>query len=427
MRQIFRHFQSLLIAMLLLLATGTAQAVPVQGLYTAKVTVSDQTSSTRKQVLPSMFREVLGRLLGEPDPEQLLIRWPELTSETRQAERYLAQFLYQRLDNDDEQASLLLRAEFEAAAIDRLIQRLQLPQWGVDRPEVLLVLAWRDDKQREVLSSSASSQTAAEISAELEQVATRSGIPIALPLMDLSDQRRLPEAELRAGFTDGLLGVASRYGADAVLFGRLSLAPPTPAAEGEAAQTFASRQAEVSWSLHQNGQASRYADNFGSLRNGLEAGVWMAMRALAERYAVQANSTELATGELAPLQEAEPLLVKVLGIKNLVDLKLVEKHLAERTVVKSVRLTALQQQLEAVAVFAVELKSGPEKLEQALAVGRLLRPSAAPAGLTSGDVSTIGLEPISQPNNSVLEPEITAAATPQTGTVTNAVLWYRLY
>lgn len=439
-----------LLCLLILGAIDVAHAVPVKGLYTAKAEVTDQAASTRREALPSMLTEVFGRVVGEPDPELLLQRWPVLKSEAQKAERYLAQFLYQRVNTGLEQSQLILRAEFEPSAINRLIQRLKLPQWGVDRPELLVVLAWQGDGRREVLASSPSSQIAAQLTDELETVTAGAGLPIALPLMDLQDQRAMPEQELRAGFTDGLMDVAARYGADAVLLGRIKvmdapeqeapLASPQTTSESESEAlpaeelpvplTFNMRESEMTWSLHQRNETTRYADSSNTVREGFQTGMWMAARHLAERYAVKGG---VAIDPLAPEQVVlnDKARVNVLGINSLVDLKRVEKHLRGRTVVSEISLDTIDQVAgEALTSFTVTLKGSVAKLEQALAVGRLLSPTSKPQLVSFGDAQTQALD--GSVNGSVAEPVENGAAAFEPEALPQVAedmpeLWYRLF
>lgn len=442
-----------LLCLLVLGAINVAHAVPVKGLYTAKAEVTDQAASTRREALPSMLTEVFGRVVGEPNPELLLPRWPELQSEAQKAERYLAQFLYQRVNTGLEQSQLVLRAEFEPSAINRLIQRLKLPQWGVDRPELLVVLAWQGDGRREVLASSPSSQIAAQLTDELETVAAGAGLPIALPLMDLQDQRAMPEQELRAGFTDGLMDVAARYGADAVLLGRIKVmdapeqepesaparesAEATAEPEGEALLAeeapmplaFNMRESEMTWSLHQRNETTRYADSSNTVRQGFQAGMWMAARHLAERYAVKGG---VVVDPLAPEQVVvnDQARINVLGINSLVDLKRVEKHLRGRTVVSEISLDTIDQVAgEALTSFTVTLKGSVAKLEQALAVGRLLSPTSKPQLESFGDAQTQALD--GSVNDSLAEPVENAAVAVEPEVLPEAEdmpeLWYRLF
>lgn len=347
--------------------SAAVQAVPVKGLYTARAEVTDQSRDSRLAVYPEMLQTVVGRLLGEPDPQQLLQRWPSLRSELKSADRYISQFLYQRLGAEQ----LLLRAEFEPSALDKLIRRLQLPQWGADRPEVLVVIAWQDGSRRAVLASSPDSQTASELAAELSSVASDAGLPIALPLMDLEDERAMPEQALRAGFSQGLMDVAARYGADAVLLGRIKLS-------GGAAlgAPFAQRSADVRWSLYQQDETTRHANDANTIRSGMQTGLWMATRTLAAKYAVQGGDHATMVGNGL----ADNVLVNVLAVNDLVDLKRVENHLRQRTVISAARLLQTRElNGERMAVFELKLQGNVGKLEQALAVGRLLRPTTAPA------------------------------------------------
>lgn len=343
--------------------SAVAVAVPVTGMYSATTLVADQSTDARKEAMPAMLQQVVGRVVGEPDPQKLLQRWPDLASSLERADTYLEQFLYQRLAGQGGQ--LRLRVEFDQLAVDKLVRRLAMPQWGSDRPEVLTVLAWEAGGRREVLASSPSSLLAADLLAEVEQVAQQSGLPIALPLMDIQDQRDLPAAEVRAGFYDQALNVAARYGADAVLVGRLKIA---------GGNVLAERKADVKWSLLQRNQPEQSTENYGSLREGLEAGLWMATRSLAQRYAISgSDAASDALGATTPI-----VTLNVLGIRDFEALKSVEKHLQSRSVVSKAQLTQMREvDGQVLAVFQIGLKGDVNKFTQALRVGRLLQPTAS--------------------------------------------------
>lgn len=370
-----------LISRLILVLVGAglwstvALAVPVSGLYSATAVVSDQDPATRKAAMPELLEQVVGRLVGEPDAGLMRQRWPQLQNALRKPENYLEQYLYQRLTGQPGQ--LRLRVEFDQRALDALVQRLNLPQWGADRPEVLTVLAWEGDGRRAVLASAPSSLLAADLLAEVELVAQKAGLPIALPLMDLQDQRDLPFSEIRAGFHDRVLDVATRYGADAVLVGRLKMAAGNGA--------LAARDADVKWTLLQRKQTDQHTSRYGSVTEGLEAGLWMATRSLAQRYAVQGVDPNAAaeTGQLA----APEWTLNVLGIKDFPALKAVEKHLQSRAVVSAVQLSNMSETNgQILATFKVDLKTDADKFEQALRVGRMLSPTTSPMASDNSEV-----------------------------------------
>jgi hypothetical protein len=424
MLQLFKLFSARVVrarravAVVLMLAVvlmTPLHAETVSGLYTARGVVSDQSVEARREVLPMLLAEVVGRLVGEPDRLELQRRWPSLMAELQAAERYVGQFRYQTQETAEGQSELLLRVQFDESGLARLIQRLQLPQWGADRPEVLVVLAWQDGNRRDVLDSSPTAQLPADLATEVKQVAQRAGLPVALPLMDLQDQRDLPEQEVRAGFVDRLARVANRYGAQAVLLGRLRLANDAVATE------FGQRGADVSWSLHQTNQATRYAEASRDVRGGLEAGVWMAARAMAERYALGAGEQVQTEGALASAAH-----VYVLGIENLSDLKKVQQHLFERTVVSDAALLeAKPWGSEKLTLFSVSLRGSVAKLEQALAVGRLLRPTSRPVDEIDSATTTVPLEDAGAGGRSRgrYNRAVTELAPPP---ATNE-LWYRLH
>lgn len=377
--------------------SSMAVAVPVTGLYAATAVVDDQDPATRRAAMPALLQQVVGRLVGEPDPRLLLQRWPELNTALSKPENYLEQFLYQRIAGESQQ--LRLRVEFDERALGQLVQRLNLPQWGRDRPEVLTVIAWEGDGRRAVLASAPSSLLAADLLAELQRTAQNSGLPIAVPLMDLQDQRDLPFVEIRAGFYDRVLDAAARYGADAVLVGRLKMA-----AGGD---ELAQRETDVKWSLLQRDAQPQHAAHYGPLSNTLEAGLWMATRTLAQRYAV--SGSNLANSDQG-LGADTGLSLHVLGINNFASLKAVEKHLQSRSVVASAQLSRMSEtQGQILAVFRLALKGDVTKFEQALRVGRMLSPTVPP-NASDADLST------ANPN----------AAEPNMASPVNSGLWYRL-
>jgi hypothetical protein len=177
--------------------------------YAVDVPVAEQSTAERARASSEGLLIVLSRVTGLVS----VPRTPEIVDALDNPGRFYSQFVF---SEDDETNSLSLRVTFEDKLVLDLINRAGLPVWWSKRPSVL---AWvgLDNGERRILD-------AAENHALLDALAERAslrGIPMELPLMDLSDSILVSEREVWAKAADALDAASARYRADLVLTGRM--------------------------------------------------------------------------------------------------------------------------------------------------------------------------------------------------------------
>lgn len=210
---------------LALVGAGTARGAVFPDLYTLTVTPDPEATDTRQAAIDLAMRRLLVRITGVRDPDSD----PALRTLIEDASRYVASVA---LGIDRERA----RVEFYPAQVERALGALQRPVWGPERPLTLLWIAVDGgDGERALLGADGAhgdfgpaiglAEEAAAIRAEIDRVADERGLPLALPLLDLEDLAGVTFADVWGGFVEPVRAASSRYGADAILIGRVRLNP----------------------------------------------------------------------------------------------------------------------------------------------------------------------------------------------------------
>ncbi len=184
-------------------------AVEVNDLYQAKVPVVSQALEQRNKALQQVMKAVMVKVGGQEN----IFNNNVIKQALRYYQPYVSQYSYVR-DNGD----LYLQVSFDEEKINQLFQQAQLPLWGSLRPQVLLWLVEEDKLSRNILSASADG-----IYPRLIQNYSRTrGLPIMLPLMDLTDSEQIKLADIWGRFSQPVSQASSRYGAEAVVIVRIS-------------------------------------------------------------------------------------------------------------------------------------------------------------------------------------------------------------
>ncbi len=194
--------------LLALLPLTQARGAEVPWLYEVAVPVEDQSTLARL--------DAAGVALG-----QLLVRLTGLTSVPRNEavsralaapDLYYTQFGFERAPD----GSLRLRLQFSPRAVLGLVRDANLPIWRANRPSVLAWVAVEDGSERRVLAADSEDPLVAALTAR----ALERGLPLQLPLFDLTDQLAVEPAAVWGRLSQTLLPASERYGADIVLVGR---------------------------------------------------------------------------------------------------------------------------------------------------------------------------------------------------------------
>lgn len=205
-------------ALVVLSWLSAAQAVDVTDLYTGAVPVADQSETARQDGQVAALRQVLVKLSGSSQ----VLNLPQVQANLGKAAAYIQRYQYQlqsaAIDAPAGSAdTLLLQVSFDGRALERLLQEAAAPIWGARRPLTVVWLAIADENGRRMLGN----DDEPSLIQELQYAARARGLPIVLPQLDLEETNQINISDVWGRFLEPLNSFSSRYGAEAVLAGRL--------------------------------------------------------------------------------------------------------------------------------------------------------------------------------------------------------------
>jgi len=214
-----KNINVLLFVIIAFLSSVTLEAVEVKGLYQASIAINSQNSTDRAYALKKALAAVMLKVGGEKSVlENNLIK--QSLSNYRS---YLSQYRYQQknLQVADEQGNkkqLFLLASFNKEKINQLFQDANLALWGSLRPQVLLWLIDEQGLTRRIMSNS----SASNLPFTVNEFAEQRGLPIMMPLMDLTDASQIKVSDVWGRFQQPVKEASSRYYAEAIVIMRIS-------------------------------------------------------------------------------------------------------------------------------------------------------------------------------------------------------------
>lgn len=322
-------------------------ATQVDGLFSAEVPVAGRQTEQRNQAITEAYGVVLGKISGYP----AIAERPELSEALAQAARYVQQFRYRSdpapAPDETAEPRLLLRVQFDANGLMRVLRENRLPVWGSMRPTVLAWLGVERNGRRML----ATAEAEPDAWGALRDAAEARGLPLVMPLFDLEDHAALETADLWGGFEERLRSASARYAPDVILV------------------AVADRRRsgwKLRWTLLQADRRTEWNSAGSDLGSALAAGVGRSADELAARYAPMG-----AVGSVRSLQ------LRIAGIGDLVAFARVRAQLEGLDMVERAQLLELEP---TAALFELQLTASPELLEQALVLGGLLEPVAAAFG-----------------------------------------------
>ncbi len=327
------------VALLALVSAAPAGAVRVTDLYAESVPLADATAGAQQLAFAEALRRVLIKVSGQgalAGDAGVLQRFGDPAVMVQQFRRDSAGTLW---------------AQFDPVAVRRGLEAAGLPVWGEERPLTVAWIAWDDGTgARDVLAAATpEAGPGAALREELLRTARTRGIPLALPLRDSQDLAAVSWADIWGEFTAPLVTASARYGADAVLVGRVRTFPP---GMNDARWTLLLGEERLEWR--------------GSVADGPDG---LAER-LAQRLAVGGpaaggSTVRLAVSGIGSMEQYGTVLAGLQGLDAVASLAVVE------LVGDSV-------------VFQLGLRTDHARLVRALAVARLLEPAADAAAAPPG-------------------------------------------
>lgn len=219
----------------------------------AQIPVSDQSQKTQANAVKKALTEVMVKVSGNTE----VLQNPGVRAALRTPEAYLRSYRFSYSGNDT-----FYVAEFDKTKLTDLMKREGLPLWGERRPETIVWLATEtDDNERIILDES----TPTPVGEMLVNTAKTRGVPVSLPLMDLTDSASISIYDVWGRFVQSLTASSQRYGVDNIIGARLyknsagempSIPEGLPAASGGEGGTYQDTDFQDT-----NYQDNTYADN----------------------------------------------------------------------------------------------------------------------------------------------------------------------
>jgi hypothetical protein len=205
----------------------------VEGLYTAEVDLPGGSSSA----LPRAFDDALSQVLVKVTGQSFTAADPAVLDSVGDSSVLVQQY---RITAGDKVWVL-----FDQIAVKRILDRLEQPIWGEERPSTLVWLILdAGEGERTILASDSDMRDQDDfpdqvqdslialqersIRDELQNAADQRGTPIFLPLVDTEELTTISVSEVWGGSSESLVDASYRYGADAVLVGRARLSSNGP-------------------------------------------------------------------------------------------------------------------------------------------------------------------------------------------------------
>ncbi|KJZ42007.1 DUF2066 domain-containing protein [Pseudomonas fluorescens] len=196
-----RFFSRFLFAGCMSLVSLASHAETVKNLYQVRQPVSGQTPEVRDQATQQALDTLVLRLTGDPKAAQS----PGLAALRKDPQQIISQYGF------DAGPPEVLKVDFDPATTEQALRRAGLSLWGANRPSIL---GWWLNDSTEGSSLVGDGQASA---APLRRAAQHRGLPLRLPLADLSEQIVATAPNLEGTDATPLLGVSERYNADALL------------------------------------------------------------------------------------------------------------------------------------------------------------------------------------------------------------------
>lgn len=194
------RFHSLLLACCLGLAP-LAQAETVNNLYLVHEPASSQDAAERDQATQKALETLVLRLTGDAKAYSS----PALAALRADPKQIISQFGFEGGNPPS------VQVEFDPSATDAALRKAGLSLWGANRPSII---AWWLTDNADGTNLTGDGQPSAD---PLRRAAQHRGLPLRLPLADLSEQPLASAKALEGNDPAGLRSASERYGADALL------------------------------------------------------------------------------------------------------------------------------------------------------------------------------------------------------------------
>lgn len=213
MKTIYTKALSISTALLLIIA-GSAFAQDSPLLYTATVEVLSQNEESRIAAMHKGLAEVLVRTSGQT----AVLKVPKIQQELKQADRWVERFTYEPVAIDGKATNkFMLTLNFNPEAVKRLLTESRQGLWLQTRPITIAWFAMDTPEGKQLIGN----DSELPIPNVVQTTAEARGVPVILPLLDLTDLSKVNADDVWQQNAAALNDVGTgRYNAEAVLMGK---------------------------------------------------------------------------------------------------------------------------------------------------------------------------------------------------------------
>ncbi|MEB0041260.1 MULTISPECIES: DUF2066 domain-containing protein [unclassified Pseudomonas] len=201
MRLSTQRFSKLLFVGCLSLVSLPSFAETVSNLYQVREPVTGQSPDERTQATQRALETLVLRLTGDPKAMQSA----GLSEVRKDPQQIISKYGYEAGPPET------LLVDFDPVSADNSLRKAGLPLWGTNRPAIL---GWWLNDATDGSNLVGDGQALAE---PLRRAAQHRGLPLRLPLADLSEQIVATAKNLEGSDPAPLKEASDRYGADALL------------------------------------------------------------------------------------------------------------------------------------------------------------------------------------------------------------------
>jgi len=331
-----------------------AAVIAPRNLYEGEVLVDQQNPPVRE----ALMREALGQVLVRVTGDRGITKSKAGLELLKLAVRLVQQYDYDRRPappvkgvppSVPTKEIKVFRARFDSAALEAQLRQRGLPVWGRERPVTQVWLGVQEEAARWLLTD----RVAAIEAPSLLETALERGVSLVLPVTAGANEVQ----DVLQGATHSLVAAAKATGHRRVLVGRV---------------TQKGAQWSGQWTLLDNGQVQdKWQGTAANREEAFAFGIDQLANAYAARYAVRGGGTA-STGMIR---------LEVTGIENVEDYARVSKYLADLSAIEAANVVEMADKR---AVYELRLRGDRVNLQQAIALGNLLRPADSTAPVFTG-------------------------------------------
>lgn len=175
----------------------------------AHIQVDDQSQRTQQSALKQALRQVIVKLSGSAE----VLTNPGVRAALSSPQSYLRSYRF-----NFEDGKTFYIADFDQAKLSSLLQQEMLPLWGAVRPETLV---WIAEEQGSASRTILDETSPSVLKDTLQATAKERGVPLSLPLMDLTDSVNITSFDVWGRFVEPLKLASSRYATDNIIGARI--------------------------------------------------------------------------------------------------------------------------------------------------------------------------------------------------------------